>query len=288
MAAYNGGIQIMERASMQDLKRSSVGDLKRLQGIGPKRAQSIINFLESVYAGSPSQSQLRRARCIKTAPGVPAEPELHARRLEHEMWELMKVIREAREAYYTASGGSGVVINDSEYDALVAQLRAAAEAAHACGLDSVRDVDAFLNSVGSPVPSAGAAARRRGRGSSQQLVQEDKSRSEAGETSEASPKRETRLVPHTEARGGELLSLASVHSVEELRSWWERAVVANVGDVPIVVEPKVDGLTMRVSYESGKLVEVSTVPCRFCLPHPGFPFIRNTKDPSTSLYCHLE
>jgi hypothetical protein len=121
----------------------------------------------------------------------------------------------------------------------------------------VRDVDVFLNSVGSPVPIAKAAARRRRKETSQQLVRETTPRREASESSEAGPKREIMPVEHSEARGGELLSLASVHSVEELRSWWERAVLAHVGDVPIVAEPKVDGLTMRVSYDSGKLVEVS-------------------------------
>lgn len=66
---------------------------------------------------------------------------------------------------------------------------------------------------------------------------------------------------HTSGRGGRLLSLAAVHSAAEVRTWWQRNVQAHFGEtrveaVEVAVEPKVDGLTLRASYEGGTCVQV--------------------------------
>jgi NAD-dependent DNA ligase len=70
-------------------------------------------------------------------------------------------------------------------------------------------------------------------------------------------------VQHSPARGGRLLSLAAAHSEDEVRAWWVRNIDAYssakkvaANDVKVVVEPKVDGLTVRASYENGSCVEV--------------------------------
>lgn len=77
---------------------------------------------------------------------------------------------------------------------------------------------------------------------------------------------------HSAARGGRLLSLAAVHSAAEVRTWWARHVEAHFGGglqaVEVAVEPKVDGLTLRASYEDGVCVQVRppahAAPVRAC------------------------
>lgn len=72
---------------------------------------------------------------------------------------------------------------------------------------------------------------------------------------------------HSAERGGRLLSLAAVHSAEEVRMWWRRNIQPHLGealseDVEVVVEPKVDGLTLRASYQDGICEQV-------CICSPG-------------------
>lgn len=65
-------------------------------------------------------------------------------------------------------------------------------------------------------------------------------------------------VEHTAEFGGRLKSLAAAHSAEEVRAWWERSIEPHFGtaDVDIVLEPKVDGLTMRATYRDGNCIQV--------------------------------
>lgn len=66
---------------------------------------------------------------------------------------------------------------------------------------------------------------------------------------------------HTEAFGGRLRSLAAAHSATEVRAWWEKNIEphfgANSADaVQVVLEPKVDGLTMRATFRDGDCIQV--------------------------------
>jgi NAD-dependent DNA ligase adenylation domain len=71
-------------------------------------------------------------------------------------------------------------------------------------------------------------------------------------------------VRHDAAHGGRLLSLDAMHSASEVRQrWWqatvEPAVLAHGLDpstVELVVEPKIDGLTLRATYRDGVCVQV--------------------------------
>lgn len=68
-------------------------------------------------------------------------------------------------------------------------------------------------------------------------------------------------VQHTKDVGGRLKSLSAAHSAAEVRSWWERNIVPHfdpksIDDLEIVLEPKVDGLTMRATYRNGKCIQV--------------------------------
>jgi NAD-dependent DNA ligase len=220
----------------------------QLKGVGPKRAQAVSDFLESRVINATWNAYSKAIGTDKDTDKA----------LEQVMQELATKVKLARRTYY---GGSELrrgsefcrVMSDAEYDVLVAQLRKAADAARNRDLESVREIDTLLRAVGSPLPTATAATEK----GSHRLVRQNKV---IGETSVAPEQTEHVIKPvqHSAARGGELLSLASVHSAEELRTWWDRAVVAKLGDVAIVVEPKVDGLTLRVSYEAGQLVEVNS------------------------------
>lgn len=73
---------------------------------------------------------------------------------------------------------------------------------------------------------------------------------------------------HTAQRGGRLLSLAAVHSADEVRTWWQRNVEPHVREAgseaaEVAVEPKVDGLTLRATYRDGVCVQVRR--CDSCL-----------------------
>ncbi|NJR42749.1 MAG: hypothetical protein HC767_08865 [Akkermansiaceae bacterium] len=66
---------------------------------------------------------------------------------------------------------------------------------------------------------------------------------------------------HTPEFGGRLKSLAAAHSAAEVRAWWERNIEPHfVGkaadDLEVVLEPKVDGLTMRATYRDGECAQV--------------------------------
>ncbi len=61
-----------------------------------------------------------------------------------------------------------------------------------------------------------------------------------------------------------MLSLANARNPEELADWWRRAraVMAEEGmgsrEVALVVEPKIDGLAISLTYEDGRLVQGAT------------------------------
>lgn len=68
-------------------------------------------------------------------------------------------------------------------------------------------------------------------------------------------------VEHTVEFGGRLRSLAAAHSAAEVRAWWVRNIEPHFGgqrmdDVEVVLEPKVDGLTMRATYRDGNCIQV--------------------------------
>lgn len=154
-----------------------------------------------------------------------------------EMLEKMSAqIENLRSAYHI---DAKPLASDEEYDALIADLQDIIAQARRAGIP-VTAAEALLEKVGAPVKPA-----------------PQRSPDENG----AAPS-ERRRIEHTAARGGRLLSLAATHTEEELRSWWERNVTCKLpGEAgPIAVEPKVDGLTLRLSYEGGHLVEVRCRP----------------------------
>jgi NAD-dependent DNA ligase len=82
-------------------------------------------------------------------------------------------------------------------------------------------------------------------------------------------------VEHTAEFGGALKSLASAHSAKQVRAWWDRNIVPNfrgvsTDELEVVLEPKVDGLTMRATYRNGSCIQVfsacmlSNNNCHFC------------------------
>ena len=129
-------------------------------------------------------------------------------------------------------------MTDSVYDSMKAQLLRKARSEHPSGTIAQRLEDA----VGSPVSQHSPLAK----------------------------------VEHTEAFGGRLKSLAAAHSATEVRAWWERNIephfAARGADaVEVVLEPKVDGLTMRATYRDGNCIQVlQTQPspevlCMWCM-----------------------
>lgn len=141
--------------------------------------------------------------------------------------------------------------SDDEYDALVADLRRMVADAREAGIP-VSAAEALLSKVGAPVkPTPQSSADHDGAAAVKPAPRRSADRNGAAPF-------EIRPVEHTAARGGRLLSLAATHSEEELRSWWARSVTNKLSGAagPIAVEPKVDGLTLRLSYEGGQLIEV--------------------------------
>jgi NAD-dependent DNA ligase len=73
-------------------------------------------------------------------------------------------------------------------------------------------------------------------------------------------------VEHTAEFGGRLKSLAAAHSATEVRAWWERNIVPHfrgggIDNLEVVLEPKVDGLTMRATYRDGNCFQVLHPAC---------------------------
>lgn len=57
-----------------------------------------------------------------------------------------------------------------------------------------------------------------------------------------------------------ILSLANAYSADEVRAWWERIrkLIPPGTPVRFVVEPKIDGLTVVLTYENGRFVQGAT------------------------------
>jgi DNA ligase (NAD+) len=63
------------------------------------------------------------------------------------------------------------------------------------------------------------------------------------------------IVEHREP----LLSLANSFSEDELRAWWRRLTrAAERDEIPVVCEPKIDGLAVALVYENGSFVQGAT------------------------------
>lgn len=254
-----------------------------MKGIGPKAAQQLWNAwnAESVQTlqsnkqrpeelkasnGAAQDTRTRRAashEAPRTLPSTKASPDTAD--AEQTLTAALKELVDARSTYYAGTP----TMSDEVYDALLVDLRsqlAALKARLATSATSptarrsqkgaakqqnvIDEAEAFLNAVGAAPSALPAAADAQGK---------PKRRRSIKKAAQPQTARVIAQVEHTAARGGRLLSLAAVHSEEELRTWWRRHVTDVLGsdqDASIVVEPKVDGLTLRLSYENGELVEV--------------------------------
>ena len=210
--------------------------------MGPGRVSSLLAAITQ-HGGAPAKGT-KTVASTRKGTGVSAQA---ARDLN----KLCEEVERARAVYYGAAPDAGV--SDAEYDALLQRLRDTLTGQGTRKSAAVQRARTLLASVG-VAPDADASA----------LALESVA-VESGPPGKGRPKRKPatgpapaiRTVPHTEARGGRLLSLASVHSADELRTWWQRNVTATLGPcAAIIVEPKVDGLTLRLTYEGGHLIEV--------------------------------
>jgi NAD-dependent DNA ligase adenylation domain len=221
---------------LQALRSASKRELLEIKGVGPNKAQLIRSLLDSV-AGQP-QHKDGTAKCSQPAPSSK----------QADLGLQLEMLQQQRASYYAGTS----VVSDEVYDALLANFKAAVQLAEQRG-DDVKSSKQFLASVGAPPPTQSALAPP-GERKPRKPQHVDVSRGDRAAAIQP--------VRHTPERGGRLLSLAAVHSEAELRTWWQRNVTHVLGtgaaSSSIVVEPKVDGLTLRLSYEGGKLVEVRT------------------------------
>jgi NAD-dependent DNA ligase len=140
-------------------------------------------------------------------------------------------------AYYSSDAPR---VSDAEYDALKRNFQARLQNAVDAGIDTS---GLEFSGVGAPVATGGGLAK----------------------------------AEHTAARGGRLLSLAAARDEGGVREWWRRNIAPfytargkEDKEIEVIVEPKVDGLTLRATYENGKCVQV----CRLLglsdatLPYP--------------------
>jgi hypothetical protein len=226
-----------------------------IKGIGANKAQAILEYVSSSPAAvlpsvatSPASrkrqpvSQHKRSTSRSRVEELPSSsPQDKTAQLSLAVQRMQLKLEQLRQGYYA---GSAPMVSDEEYDALVVDFRAMVGKARSQGV-SVQSAEQLLASVGA------TPERQVERNSARARQKKQKAGARVGKVRVLQP------VRHTAEHGGRLLSLASMHSEEELRSWWLRNVVAVLGrDGQVVVEPKVDGLTLRLSYDSGKLVEV--------------------------------
>ena len=266
---------------MQALRRASMSDLMSVRGIGAKKAQMVLDICAhdvptqatstaaaSATSGTDARGQRESQPTRKRKPGGGAAGAKRAAKSSTSSQAIDKKalassqaeLANARDAYYKGSP----TMTDDVYDALLTHFRTHVSQAINRGID-VSDADAFLASVGAPpsgVPPQQRAAPPPAKSPAPPKKKRTRKKS-AGKITDEKERQAIQQVEHTAERGGRLLSLAAVHSEADLRTWWRRHVTDVLGDeggASVVVEPKVDGLTLRLSYEGGKLIEVRADP----------------------------
>lgn len=217
--------------ALQALSHGSKEDLLSFEGMGLHQTKQTMQAArQHVREEASERKRIQRAQDAKA---------------QRQLGKLCDAVEQARAVYYGAKPDEGV--SDVEYDALLQQVRDITETQGERNSATLERARALLSTVGSPPEAPEAALAGAARKGAAKVPRDKES---AGPTA-------IQTVAHTEARGGRLLSLAAVHSADELRTWWRRSVAAVLGpDAASVVEPKVDGLTLRLTYESGRLVEV--------------------------------
>jgi len=155
-----------------------------------------------------------------------------------ELRDMASRLEAAKAAYYNAEP----LMSDAAFDTLQRDFRKRLAAAQSSGVDTSAVRAERALGVGAPV--AGGA----------------------------------RPSEHSADKGGALLSLAAEHDEAGVRRWFQRSVAplfaqrqVDPSSVSLVVEPKVDGLTLRATYRGGKLWEVGVEGRSCCSFFPSLP-----------------